>query len=237
VDGAPAMPVSTLLEYAIAGAEWIRPAGHRPVRLHDIRDVECRLRALRAPARVYTFTRDARATEDGDDWIVHVSIVTAESQSAFRGALVYRNAPLPDGDRVAIAPAPSRRIAVDSALRWRGTVFAVADWTANHDDVWTAAVRPYSRLDAWATVVPPAAALPSNHIENVIRAAASLGSTPAGHDRLHIEGIHMFDAGEPDSVIGDAGGAHWQIVDDDGRVALAIVGLGFRPRVTMRKNV
>jgi hypothetical protein len=234
VDGGAAMSVSALLEYALSGAEWIQPPGAGQLHLHEICDVECRLRSLRLRDGHYRFERDVHGSGASDEWTVTVSIAAADAVPSMRVTLVYRAGMPPEGQIRALESSGIRRTATSSLLRWRGSVFTMSAGTRRADGIWQASVRPFVPADGWATIVPPLAVLPANHIENALRAAIA-GSARPGDDILTIARMRLFVAGSAHSVIGDPDAERWHIVDDSGRAAIVIDGLAFRRGAARRQ--
>jgi hypothetical protein len=226
VAGERTLPVSVALEYAVRGAEWVQPPGRVALHLHEIRHLDCRLSGLAAPAGQCSFARKVIGSGTDSAWTVHVSL-TAGGETVLRAELIYSARPRTAGAAVSLPRGTSMRLPDRADLRWVGRVFELAAWNVSPVGTLVAAVRPSAPADAWATVIAAGADLPVCHIENALRAAASLTEHAGVIERLQAGRIQFFDSGSAVHLAGADGGRNWQILDGTGRTAVHIADLRF----------
>ncbi|MCX2730603.1 KR domain-containing protein [Saccharopolyspora sp. NFXS83] len=75
VDGRPALPVSVVLEHAIALGDWIAPHGWPSLHLREVRDLDVALGALAFDGDRYVLRKSAQGRADpGGGWNVEVRL-------------------------------------------------------------------------------------------------------------------------------------------------------------------
>ncbi len=166
VDGAPALPVSVLLEQACAVADWVPPPGWPVQHLAELRDVEVHLPALRLGPGA-GFTTRATGSEQPDGWTVAVTVTTGTGDRVASMRLRYQEKPpeplpaLPAGPAPA-APAPSR------SLSWRGMAIGRPQWRENE-----VLLPEVTATDLWTSPFPPTHGIPPAAIEAVVQASGA----------------------------------------------------------------
>jgi hypothetical protein len=254
VRGAPAVPATVLLEYAIDLGTWATPPGAagQPWRLHTLRDVRLWLDALTCPSDdPYAFTCDAEGDWDGRAWKVTVSLDRIPGSDGapvplMRLHLGYVAAPLPA--RAVSNPAPGSPLApaIDagpdfapdrSCYGWQGLILAPLRWRGHPERPGArrlADVRPVPPADVWAVPHPPLPALPFAHLEHALQAAVALAApptAPAGPSPacLLVREVRRYQSLAVWNRLASPGaGAEeddWLAGDGDGRVGLALAGV------------
>ena len=232
VAGTPALPVSVLLEYALAVGDWVQP--QPPAELHwsGLRDLEVDLETLASRDEALTFVKRGSGSWRDDAWVVDVEF-TVETPSGLRELarleLVYsREAPSigaelpiePTGENYAVASFPP--------LAWNGLVYPAAQWRQTRDGTLVGLVRNAQPSDLWATPFVPESALPGAQLENIFRAALSLQQPVEPAQRLRLERLDRFASGEEwGPVVRPPRGDEWVILDPDAHIALRLEGLAY----------
>jgi NAD(P)-dependent dehydrogenase (short-subunit alcohol dehydrogenase family) len=181
VAGVPAVPVSLLLENALATAVWVHPGGDEPT-VSAIADLTVWLDRLGTGRLRRSSTR---STVDGRP-VVDVRF-TADDTPVAQLRIAYDEVGSPFVPRTADGtPAPD--------LRWHGAVLPVARW----GDDGTASIREPRPADLWAVPLTPPLALPLAALENVVRSAVACDvlriaritrhGRPAEHSRIEVAG-------------------------------------------------
>jgi hypothetical protein len=222
----PAMPISMLLEYVVAGADWIQPVSRKRMHVHEIRNVECDMRRLKLQAGRFVFSRFVKGDGTEREWIVHVWLA-ANDERILRADVVYREHPPLEGELVTLPRTGTVRIADRSDLRWSGLILHAGEWTTADNQAWVTTVAPCDPADAWATMVVPTARLPLAHLENAIRLAANVASTGAPRGTLQIDRMRRYCSAGARYVVAESSRNWLRIVDGDARLALEIEGLAF----------
>jgi NAD(P)-dependent dehydrogenase (short-subunit alcohol dehydrogenase family) len=232
VSGTPALPLSLLLEYALAVGGWVQPEPPNVVHWLGLRALEVDLLALRTDAGLLRLVkRGAGSWRDGL-WVVDVEL-SAGLAGGSRGLATMELLYSKDEPRVepeVPIESTGEPEAVDSAppLTWDGRVYPRALWWRAPSGTLTGHVRAAESSDVWATPFVPEAALPDAHLENMLRAALWLQRPAESVRRLRLAQLDRFArAGEWGIVVHSAGGDVWSILGDDARTALRLSGLEY----------
>lgn len=209
VHGAPALPVSLLLETAIRACHWLTPA---PVR--ELTGVVIHPAALQLADDAIELDR---VITGGDT--IEVVISTGEglpvaSVTIHTGQSTVGTAP----DFPATAAVPA--VPEPSALRWKGAVIPRAPWQRHACGTVTAPLPPCPPSDLWTAEPAPEHLLPVAALENILRLAYD------GHDAgpLRIERLALHPGHRhPTRLLGTPSGETWYAVGPSSHVALVLV--------------
>ncbi|MFI9508179.1 KR domain-containing protein [Nocardia sp. NPDC052566] len=219
VDGAPAIPLSVLLEFLRSLGDWVQPHG-APRALSAMRQVWIDLAGVRADGRGAHLRASAEGAWTVDrTWVVTVRVTRGGALVA-RGALCYGT-----GSENIVAerntePAP-RAGAPIRELRWNGQVLRVGALpTEAGGSVWVEADRPRDLVFA---VPAPAPELPLNQLETMLLAAYRR-QAPDHVRHLDIAAIDILghDRATSGRVAGD--GTTFAAYTEAGRLRLALHG-------------
>ena len=185
VDGAQALPVSVLLDYAIATGDWIRPEGAQNLELLELRDVRIHLDGLKCAGQVSEFTRHARGQWEGTTWTVLVSFGSSASSTPVASlTLQYGAHRTADATSMADSrPAEPVEIATPAAIEWTGIQLQRARWAASGGGL-RAEVAACPVADLWSTAYVPRAYVPHAALENILRAAIARAGGPSRRIRI-----------------------------------------------------
>jgi NAD(P)-dependent dehydrogenase (short-subunit alcohol dehydrogenase family) len=228
MHGKPVLPVSLLLEYAVAATEWVLPQGAEDLQLHEIRDVSVDFAALKL-AGTASMERIAVGSRVDSGWVVEVELV--EHSGGFPRRLACARLMLAKGPPPAGPPmltlgetargAPLRPRTIPT-LTWAGFVYRPGVWWGLTDGSRVGQAIPTQPADLWATPLVPSARLPGPQLETIFQAA--LATEPARLvSRLSIGTVRLFGGVQSWGwqLAGAAGGT-WTVAGDDGRVGLAV---------------
>lgn len=185
VDGAPALPVSVLLEQACAVADWVVPPGWPVQHLTELRDVEIHLPRLRLTT-TSRFTTEATGEHRPAGWTVTVTVHTGQGAVACTLSLLYQaeppapfaSGPAGHGGRTAVtAPRPP-------ALRWSGLAIGNPSWFDRADGGTDVVLPAVTAHDLWTSTFPPNHGIAPAAVEAVVRAAA--GTAPLRIGRIRV---------------------------------------------------
>ena len=230
--GSPALPLSVLLEYALAVGEWVQP--EPPAQLHwrELRDLEVELAALACRAGELTLVKRGTGRWRDNAWVVDVEL-SVELPTGIRDLahleLVYsREAPEPGREVPVEVPGEAETIASCPPLAWQGFVYRAAQWRRAADGALLGLVRTAEPADLWATPFVPEAALPGAQLENVFRAELSLLRPVEPVRRLRLARLER-DGRERKwgAVLRTARGDGWSVLDETARTALRLDGLTY----------
>jgi NAD(P)-dependent dehydrogenase (short-subunit alcohol dehydrogenase family) len=232
VAGSPALPMSVLLEYALAVGDWVQP--EPPAQLHwrELRNLHVDLDALSSRAGALTFVKRGTGKWHDKIWAVDVELdvaATSGIRELARLELIYSDEKPRVGPEVPI-DAQRRVDAVSSCppLAWDGLVYRPALWRQAPDGTMVGEVRTAEPSDLWATSYVPEAVLPGAQLENIFLAALSFQRPAVPVHRLRLARMERFDkASKWGVVVGSAQGDVWSVLDGDGRMALHMKGLDF----------
>jgi NAD(P)-dependent dehydrogenase (short-subunit alcohol dehydrogenase family) len=181
----PAVPVSVVLEYAVAAGDWVVPEGWPLLHLRELRDLRVELAALRFVDGSRTLRREARGGYRDDEWCVDVVLHDGTGAPVASVTLVYGEAPAPtapDGTAPEAAGTPGGTAVTGPAdggaarppgdhgrLGWAGVVFPEGDVPAGADvPVRLPEVRA---ADLWTVPFPPEPTVDPAAVEELVRAA------------------------------------------------------------------
>jgi hypothetical protein len=230
VSGVPSVPVSVILDLAVAAGRMIVPERGPALSLHEVRDIQVDLRALRRQRDCFTVEKEANGHMDGSRWLVDVQVTRADAGAGepfARLQLVFapneppvETVPLPPGDGTAadMPPLPG--------FSWRGLVYPPAHWTRATDGMLIGSVRETHGSDLWTAELPPEPLLPAAQLEAVLRAGMSLCGASAPPEHLFIAQLGIFgDSAACTVLLGRPPAQEWMAVDHEGRVGLRVTGL------------
>jgi NAD(P)-dependent dehydrogenase (short-subunit alcohol dehydrogenase family) len=232
VSGTPALPVSLLLEYALAVGGWVQPEPPNVVHWTGLRALEVDARALRTDdGTMRLVKRGAGSWRDGL-WVVDVDL-SVELPGGLRELatleLLYsKDEPRLEPEVPIESSGEPEAVCSRPPLTWGGLVYPPALWWRAPSGTLTGHVRPAEPSDIWATPFVPEAALPAAHLESILRAALWLQQPAANVARLRVARMDRFArTAEWGMVVHPAGGDVWSILADDGRTALQLRGLEY----------
>ncbi|MET9730479.1 SDR family NAD(P)-dependent oxidoreductase [Streptomyces sp. NPDC006458] len=163
-----AVPVSVVLEHAVAAGDWVVPEGWPLLHLRELRELRVRLPRLRFTDDVLTLHREARGVRRDGEWCVDVSVRDGAGEDVASLTLVYGEQPvedLPDTRSASRAARTGQRHG--NRLAWEGVVFQDApDFLDGEDTV--PAVYP---ADLWTVPFPPSPTIDPAAVEALVRAA------------------------------------------------------------------
>jgi hypothetical protein len=225
VGGVGALPVSILLDYAIAAGEWLRPAGPH-VALQEIREIAVNLPALRVEGAQYAFARCAVSSSDASTGKVVVTFTKADHSGPIASLeLVYGEAR--ESNVLAVrSDADSRDADLPPApgLRWPGVHLKLARWRETPDGRVVGTAGSCRASDLWSTLRVPASTLPFAGLENILRAASARGRGSG----LRISRLVPGAGSQADlGISGHPADGRWNAVDPEGRVVVQVEGLVF----------
>jgi NAD(P)-dependent dehydrogenase (short-subunit alcohol dehydrogenase family) len=175
VQGVAALPVSILLDYAIAAGDWVQPEGHRGLRLLELRGVRVNLRGLKARGTAYEFRREARGQWVDGTWTVEVKLQSNQESTGFRARLTLVYGKSESAASFAL-PASAKEIKPrreDSGeLVWTGIHMKIVRFRQNADGSFAGEVATCPVADLWSTAYVPRGFLPHTALENIFRTAA-----------------------------------------------------------------
>ena len=225
VGGAPALPVSVLIEQACAAADWVVPPGWPLQHLTELRQVTAHFDRLRLDQEAGTpFTATAVGSQLPQGWTVDVTVTTAGGGVAGSVTLVYQPAPPPLPGFAAeppdLQPCPPPE---NVALQWSGLALGRPRWRRNARGDAQVRLPAVTAADLWTSPFPPAPGIAPAAIEAAVRAAR-----PA--TRVHIDRIVVSPGAQTvDTLHGTAGnpgngaGEAWSWSGGrDGQVSLRI---------------
>ncbi|MFI6344291.1 SDR family NAD(P)-dependent oxidoreductase [Streptomyces sp. NPDC050560] len=171
VGGAPAVPVSVVVEYAVGGGDWVVPEGWPLLHLRELRGLTVRLAGLRFTGGSLTLRREAEGGYRDGEWCVSVALRDGAGARVASVTLVYGEEPpevgAPDEDREgAAAPggAGEARPGAGGALAWAGVVFPEGGEGLPGP---LPLVRP---ADLWTVPFPPEPTIDPAALEALVRA-------------------------------------------------------------------
>ncbi|MGY6026522.1 SDR family NAD(P)-dependent oxidoreductase [Streptomyces spinosirectus] len=165
VGTALAVPVSVVVEYAVAAGDWVVPEGWPLLHLRELRALQVRLAGLRFTGDTLTLHREARGVRRDGEWCVDVTVRDAEGADMASLTLVYGEQPvtgLPGSGSAGRAARTAHRD--DGQLHWSGVVFPdVPEGRDTIPDVLPA--------DLWTVPFPPSPTIDPAAVEELVRAA------------------------------------------------------------------
>jgi hypothetical protein len=220
-----------LLEYALGVGDWVQP--EPPAQLHwrELRNLEVDLDALATKGGELTFVKRGTGRWNEGSWEVDVAL-DVEGPAPLELArlqLLYSAEPPAVGSDGSLEAAEAvEALGSPPPLAWDGHVYRAAQWRRTPDGRMVGLVRTAEPSDLWATSFVPTAVLPGAQLENLFHAALAMQQPAAPARRLRILRIERFARPAPwGAVVGSARGDAWSILDEDGRTALRVEGLGY----------
>jgi NAD(P)-dependent dehydrogenase (short-subunit alcohol dehydrogenase family) len=186
VGGAPALPVSVLLEQACAVADWVVPPGWPAQHLAELRDIVVHLPRLRLDRP--RFTTEAAGEQRPEGWTVAVTVRTEDGATACTLTLLYRAtppepfaaAPAHTGERQPVAaPRPA-------ALLWPGIAIGRPTWFTRGDGTTEVLLPAVTANDLWTSAFPPEHGIAPAAVESIVRAAVPDADTPLRIARIAV---------------------------------------------------
>jgi NAD(P)-dependent dehydrogenase (short-subunit alcohol dehydrogenase family) len=226
VSGSPALPVSILLEYALAVGDWVQP--EPPAQLHwqELRNLEVDLDALASRDGELTFVKRGTGRWADGAWQVDVELDVGGRELARLELLYAAEAPTAGPELSPDVTGEAEALSSPAPLAWGGLVYRAAQWQRAPDGQLVGAVRSAEPADLWATSFVPEAALPGAQLENVFHAALALQQPAAPAHRLRLARMERLGGGREWGAVLGMGDA-WSILDADDRTALNLEGLRY----------
>jgi hypothetical protein len=237
IAGAPGLPVSVALEYAVSLGDWVAPQGWPPRHLTEVRDVRVDIDALALRDGGLELRRGAAGSRVDGRWCVDVTMHRADDgREVLQARLVYGDS------EVSLSQGPKlrRRNATAAGeqpqaghhlrgrpdgLAWAGLAVPPADWWEQEDQL-RGRVRPTSRADLWALPNTPHHLLPTNALENILAAHATVGG--AADRVLNIRTLRRAAGGSEADVEGSPTTGQWTVFDATGSPILVVEGMSLR---------
>ncbi|MFI1399317.1 SDR family NAD(P)-dependent oxidoreductase [Streptomyces sp. NPDC020681] len=172
VDGAPAVPVSVVLEHAVAAGDWVVPEGWPLLHLRELRDLQVRLDGLRFTDGHLLLHREAHGGYTDGEWCVDVAVRDPEGSDIATVTLVYGAEP---AEPVAVVDEesgnwPSGRT---GWLSWSGVVFPEGRYDTagrDRDGGLRLGLAPVLPADLWTVPFPPDPTVAPAAVEAIVRA-------------------------------------------------------------------
>ena len=201
IDGAPALPVSMLIEQACAVADWVVPPGMPLQHLTELLDITADLPRLRLDPDGTPFTTTAVGTQQPEGWTVEVT-VTARGEVAGSVTLRYQPAPPQPADPPP-APANVRPCAPPETgpLQWSEQALGRPRWHCNDLGEMDVRLPTVTPDDLWKSPFPPAPGIAPAAIEAAVRATRP-------RTELHIGRIVAWPGARGVDTLRGSGGGH-----------------------------
>ncbi len=221
IAGRPGLPVSIALEYAASLGDWVAPEGWAPRHLSEIRDVRVDIAALALRDAQLELRRGAAGSRVDGRWCVDVTMHRADNhQEVLRARFVYDSeASLPQEPKVRprngvahsdSSPVGRRLRGQPDGLAWHGLAIPSADWSERDGRLHTH-VRPTRPADLWALPNPPHHVLPTNALESILAAHATVAR--AGARVLEIRALRRAGGATEAAVEGSPTTGQWTVFD------------------------
>ncbi|HET6355656.1 SDR family NAD(P)-dependent oxidoreductase [Streptomyces sp.] len=165
VGAAPAVPVSIVLEHAVAAGDWVVPEGWPLLHLRELRELRVRLDGLRFGGGRLDLHREAHGGYAEGEWCVDVTIRDREGADIASATLVYGaepagRTPVPDEEGGGNWPT-----AQAGWLSWAGVVFPEGDAGRGR----RLEVTPVLPADLWTVPFPPDPTVAPAAVEAIVR--------------------------------------------------------------------
>ncbi len=228
IDGAPALPLSLLLENAVRAAEWIVPEDFPALTAGVPEEIVVPLSLLRLDGPAIRLVRETRGFHEGHHWIVEVRYRREGAAGGPEASLrIVHETGTP---RPPAPPSPAARQTTTLRsgppfLRWRGAVVPLCTWGAGPEGRLVAEMPCCPPADLWATPLVPGTALPVAALENVVRRCTTQGDgLSVTADPLILGRItpHSAERGST-RIEGDPSLGVWRITDADSGDPVATV--------------
>jgi len=233
VAGTFALPVSLVLEYALALGDWVTPEGFPTLWLSRLRDVIVSVPGLVGDADGFELVKTGSGRKTGDTWEVAVSLTDAAGRPVMRATAEYESTqnkammdPLAAQDDWG-AESPTNGEG-PAGIAWSGVLYRPPLWRRGPDGRLSARIDEVPSSDEWTLPVPPARVLLHAAIEAILRARTANGRSPGAVEEIRIAEIGIGSgaaAGSSVSVVGAADLGAWRVVDVAGQCVLTLNGL------------
>ncbi|QUQ63904.1 SDR family NAD(P)-dependent oxidoreductase [Kutzneria sp. CA-103260] len=203
VDGAPALPVSMLVEQVCAIGDWVVPEGWPLQHLAELRDLTVRLPALKLGDEL---TTEAVGRQEEDGWTVTITVTRADGEAVGSVRLVYREDPpsLPAFDgKTTPLPRPAAK-----RLSWRGLALGYPHWAETRIQV-----PAVTASDLWTSPFPPAPGISPAAVEAIVRSTGS-------EEELRVRRILVSPGAQRVDLLRSPDGGRTWVGSTDGRVSL-----------------
>jgi NAD(P)-dependent dehydrogenase (short-subunit alcohol dehydrogenase family) len=246
VRGRSALPVSLVLEYAVALAEWLAPEGWPKLTLAALEDLEIDLDRLATTGKeAFALVKEARGSWQQGNWVVAVELAVSpgpnpqETNSLARLKVVFsRQEPATPGVDRSQRPGslngqPGNSETVDfvdkAPLRWPGHIFKRASFRGRAERVVSGPVQPCFEADLWTLPFLPTLRLPGAALENSWRVSLHF-SGKANPTRLKVGRLALFpvDFRSVGYIEGAAGGTEWTYYNETGQKGLTLENLNWQ---------
>lgn len=248
VGGAAVLPVSVVLEHAVAVADWVTMEGWPELHLRELRDVHLDLAALRFGGDTLALTKTGTGREVDGTWVVDVELATTVPAGGLRLVLAEPGtegppATTPAGpsspDTVRPEPLPTGEVA---GLGWRGAVHRLGGWQ-RRGDLLGARVPLARPADAWMYPSPPSTPLPATAVEAILQGAATAVSHGERARWVRLASVRLAGEGpgaqpprpnvDADAdvveVVGMPSAGRWWVTTAGGRPLLTCDGVAASP--------
>nr|WP_231135081.1 SDR family NAD(P)-dependent oxidoreductase [Motilibacter deserti] len=232
VDGAPALPVSLVLEHLLAAGRWVLPEGREDLELLAVRELRVELPALRLMhGRTALLAKSATAKWVADEWHVEAAL-ELDGADAARALLVLGARPAPAPPQVLPEPPgalPPAGAPTSDRLAWLGHTFRPADWRVAPDGSWHAASTPAYAADVLGATPAPLLALDLAAVEGLVRGVWARSGTPTARV-LNVPRIELGPAAGPARRLHvDATGGTWAALDAAGAPVARLLAPSLHP--------
>ncbi|TWD29672.1 KR domain-containing protein [Streptomyces sp. T12] len=231
-----AVPVSVVLEYAVAAGDWVVPEGWPLLHLRELRDVRVELPALRFDPGTLVLCRTARGGYRGEAWCVDVVVETVAGVRVASVTLVYGDSPaapeggtVRPGERAGGGAGPARVPAAGAGPDWAGLVLPEADVSAGgaadggaDASLLLPEVRP---ADLWTVPFPPVPTVDPAAVEELVRAACRR-PRDAGTGTFGVRRLVLAPGAQRVEVLTPEDGARRWTGSRGGAVVLRAEGVG-----------
>ncbi len=234
IAGMPACPVSIALEYAVSLGDWVAPEGWAPRHLSEVRDVHVDIAALALRDAQLEFKRGAAGSRVDGRWCVDVAMHRADDhREVLRARLVYDDSKVALPQELKVRPrngvalvdfsTKARRLRGQPyGLAWHCLAIPAVDWS-ERDGRLRAHVRPTRPADLWALPSPPHHVLPTNALESILAAHATVAGTD--DHVLEIRALRLVTGARETDVEGSPTTGRWTVFDATETPILLVEGM------------
>jgi NAD(P)-dependent dehydrogenase (short-subunit alcohol dehydrogenase family) len=240
----PAIPVSLLLEYAVAlAADEIVPENWPVMLLREIRNCSFETAGLTlGPSDApFVFEREVTGRWHAKRWLVDVAFADASARRPFgRVQFVFERDDQPAPERLAQANITAiEPVTIENArgLAWRSLVLDGGKWARTGAGELVGKVRRRQSTDVWALPYVPRTRLPGHLIEAALRAMVWETASAGAAVRIGFERLRLLSDGLPNRIVGKPDEASFAFVDDSNAITHTFEKITVQSRSSQNRKV